>query len=146
MADITPGGQDDTAAIGAYAARYQLEKAAAAADWRFLREGDREHWRGVAERDAAAPTPGRAVYERHHALLRQRFPGIAKITWDELDDEAQDEWEDIARAGIAVALTAGSAAAAERARIRRLADRTHAVCTGDEGTSFYFSALLGDAP
>jgi hypothetical protein len=34
---------------------------------------------------------------------------------------------------------------AERARIRELADRTGAVCTGDEGTSHYFSALLTEA-
>ncbi len=36
------------------------------------------------------------------------------------------------------------AAAAARKRIRELADRTGAVCTGREGTSFYFSALLAD--
>jgi hypothetical protein len=35
---------------------------------------------------------------------------------------------------------------AERARIRELADRTGAVCTGDEGTSHYFSALLTEGP
>jgi hypothetical protein len=34
------------------------------------------------------------------------------------------------------------AVAAERERIRQLADRTEAVCTADEGTSCYFSALL----
>ena len=34
--------------------------------------------------------------------------------------------------------------AAERERIRDLADRSGAVCTGREGTSFYFSALLSD--
>jgi histidine triad (HIT) family protein len=33
-------------------------------------------------------------------------------------------------------------AAAERERIRELADRNGAVCTGDEGTSCYFSALI----
>jgi hypothetical protein len=35
---------------------------------------------------------------------------------------------------------------AERARIRELADRSGAVCTGDEGTSHYFSALLTEGP
>jgi hypothetical protein len=33
-------------------------------------------------------------------------------------------------------------AAAERKRIREMADRTGAVCPGDDGTSCYFSALL----
>ena len=36
------------------------------------------------------------------------------------------------------------AVAAERRRIRELADRVQAVCTGDEGTSHFFSALLDD--
>jgi hypothetical protein len=35
---------------------------------------------------------------------------------------------------------------AERARIRELADRSGAVCTGAEGTSHYFSALLTEGP
>jgi hypothetical protein len=43
--------------------------------------------------------------------------------------------------GAAVKVMA-EAVAAERERIRQLADRTQAVCTGDEGTSCYFSALL----
>jgi hypothetical protein len=51
-------------------------------------------------------TPGRAVYEAQHAAMRRRFPGIAEIRWDELSAEAQAEWEDIARAGIAAYIEA----------------------------------------
>jgi hypothetical protein len=38
------------------------------------------------------------------------------------------------------------AVTAERERIIRLADRNEAVCTGDEGTSCYFSALIREVP
>ena len=51
-------------------------------------------------------TPGRAVYEAQHAAMRRRFPGIAEIRWNELGAEAQAEWEDIARAGIAAYIEA----------------------------------------
>lgn len=46
-------------------------------------------------------TPGQAVYEAQHAAMRRRFGGIAEIRWDELSGEAQAEWEDIARTGVA---------------------------------------------
>ena len=49
MTDATPRARDDTAAIAAYGAGFQLDAVAAAADWRFLVEADREHWRGVAD-------------------------------------------------------------------------------------------------
>jgi len=52
MTDAPQTARDDTAAIAAYAGRYGLPAEAAAADWRFLVEGDREHFRGVA---AGAP-------------------------------------------------------------------------------------------
>ena len=35
-------------------------------------------------------------------------------------------------------------AAAERERIRQMAVRNQAVCTGDEGTSCYFADLIGE--
>jgi hypothetical protein len=57
--------RDDTAAINAYAARYGLDAGAGAADWRFLVEGDREHWREAADGKALAAvekTPGRASW------------------------------------------------------------------------------------
>jgi hypothetical protein len=38
------------------------------------------------------------------------------------------------------------AVAAERERIRRMAVRNNAVCTGDEGTSCYFADLLAEGP
>jgi hypothetical protein len=37
-------------------------------------------------------------------------------------------------------------AAAERERIRQLAERNNAVCAGDEGTQCWFSDLLGEMP
>lgn len=51
-------------------------------------------------------TPGQAVYEAQHAAMRRRFGGIAEIRWDELSGEAQAEWEDIARTGIAAYIEA----------------------------------------
>ena len=54
MTDATPRARDDTAAIAAYGARYGLDAEAAAADWRFLTEGDREHFREVADGNAPA--------------------------------------------------------------------------------------------
>jgi len=53
--------------------------------------------------------------------------------WDELDDGQR---EADMRIGEAVA-------AAEQERIRQLAIRTGAVCTGDEGTSCFFADLIG---
>jgi hypothetical protein len=50
---------------------------------------------------AVTPTPGQAVYEAHQAFMIRRFPGIARIGWDELSGETQAEWEGIAQAGIA---------------------------------------------
>ena len=98
--------RDDAPALAAYAAHYHLDAGKAAVEWPFASEAEHRHWRRVADAGAIAASPGRAVYERHHALLRQRFPGIAPIGWDELGDEAQAEWEDIARAGVAAYISA----------------------------------------
>jgi len=66
MTDTPQTARDDTAAIAAYAARYKLDAEAAAADWRFLVEGEREYWRAVAGGNAPAETgmtPGQAIHE-----------------------------------------------------------------------------------
>ena len=47
----------------------------------------------------STPTPGQAVYEAQHAAQRRRFPGMARIGWDELPPDVQAEWEGIERAG-----------------------------------------------
>jgi hypothetical protein len=103
MTDATPRPRDDTAAIAAYAARYGLDADAAAADWRFLVERDRECFRersrGVAGGKApveAEMTPGQAAYERWHANLRREFPGIAPVLWGELGGKARAGWGDVA--------------------------------------------------
>jgi hypothetical protein len=49
-------------------------------------------------------------------------------------------WDYVAEAALLAA--APLIRAAERDRIRQLADRNGAVCTGDEGTSCYFSELI----
>jgi hypothetical protein len=98
MTDV-PGA--DATALAAYAAHYRLDAEEAAVEWPSASEVEHKYWRVLAARQARPPSPGQAVYERHHALLRQRFPGIAPIAWDELGDEARAEWEDIARAGVA---------------------------------------------
>jgi hypothetical protein len=102
----------------------------------------------------SGPTPGQAVYERWHALLRRRFPGIAAIGWDELIESARAEWEDIARAGIAAYIEANgrdpvdpAAVIADaimpelrdlRVALGALADRAEAggVITGDEADEY----------
>jgi hypothetical protein len=113
MADTTPRARDDTPAVGAYAKHHGLDAEAAAEEWRFLAEKRRAHWREIADPRPTAATPGQAVYERWHALLRQRFPGIAPIAWDELGGEAHAEWEDIARTGVAAAVGLSQSPAAD---------------------------------
>jgi hypothetical protein len=51
-----------------------------------------------------------------------------------------------ATVGAKLAEVEAAVRADERRRIRELAVRSRAVCTGDEGTSHYFSALLEDKP
>jgi hypothetical protein len=106
MADVTPRVRDDTPAAGAYAAHYRLTAGEAAVEWPSASEAEHKHWRRIAGARVSAVTAGQAVYERWHSLLRQRFPGIAPIAWDELDGEAHAEWEDIARAGFAAYIEA----------------------------------------
>lgn len=62
-------------------------------------------------------TPGQAVYEAHQAFMIRCFPGIAPIAWDELSVEAQAEWEDIARAGIAAYIEANGGDPVDPARV-----------------------------
>jgi hypothetical protein len=84
---------------------------------------------------AEAPDLGQAAYEAENAWLSKIMPGAQHPSWDELDPEYQEMYRRVA----------GAVAAAERARIRALADRTKAVCTdGDEGTQCYFSALIAE--
>jgi hypothetical protein len=87
-----------------------------------LRAADQSWTRIAVERDAL-----RERAEAAEAAKRQAKGDLAGL-------------EDRLAKVIAAALMA------ERARIRELADRTGAVCTGDEGTSHYFSALLTEAP
>jgi hypothetical protein len=67
----------------------------------------------------------------------------------ELDDtrkRAEAAERELAQLADSLGASVRAAKDAERKRIRELADRTGAVCAGDEGTSFYFSALLADKP
>jgi hypothetical protein len=81
---------------------------------------------------AAAADLGRAAYEAEAAWLDEILPGGRSPSWDDLDPEHREVYRRIA----------GPVAAAERERIRQLAIRTQAVCTGDEGTSCYFADLI----
>jgi hypothetical protein len=102
----------------------------------------------------------------HDGPPHSRPPSIG---WGELPEASRGLWMRIGHAVAAYALTenaatsftdctrcagfldrarsaeerAERAAAGERDRIRALADRTEAVCTGSDGTSHWFSALLG---
>jgi hypothetical protein len=58
---------------------------------------------------AVTSSPGQAVYEAHQAFMIRCFPGIAEIRWGELSEEAQAEWEGIARAGVAAYIEANGA-------------------------------------
>jgi hypothetical protein len=60
----------------------------------------------VASPGTGRKTPGQAVHEAQHAAVRRRFGGIAEIRWGELSGEAQAEWEDIARDGVAAYIEA----------------------------------------
>jgi hypothetical protein len=48
------------------------------------------------------------------------------------------------RLAIAIAVAVETAVKGERKRIRELADRSGAVCAGDEGTNCWFSALIAE--
>lgn len=76
---------------------------------------------------------GRVAYEAESRWLDEIMPGVRTPAWDDLDPEHRGVYERIA----------GAVAEAERERIRQMADRNGAVCTGDEGTSCYFADLLG---
>jgi hypothetical protein len=110
-------------------------------------------WDGRAERAAIATQGPNAVPEQAEAL--GDWPTILADVTQQRDDlreraEAAEAAKRQARGDLAALenrLSQAIAAAlmAERARIRELADRSGAVCTGDEGTSHYFSALLTEA-
>jgi hypothetical protein len=55
---VTDARGADDAALAAYAASYGLDGEDAEADWRFLPERDREHWRVLA---AGRGVPGDSV-------------------------------------------------------------------------------------
>jgi hypothetical protein len=120
MTDTTPRARDDTAAVAAYAAANHLTAGEAAADWRFITEREREHWRGVADAAVMAaslrPTaedhshapeilsatpvppvgPGQAAWLKSVELWG---PGHA-ATWDDLSEDERRHWALIANAGI----------------------------------------------
>lgn len=65
-----------------------------------------------------APTPAQAAYERHQTLMRRRFPGIAPIGWEELDDRAHADWQEIAGEANSALNTAIAKIVAERNRLK----------------------------
>jgi hypothetical protein len=75
---------------------------------------------------------GRLVHEQRRAWIAAHPGKFYAVLWEERDS-GQRELD--MRIGAAVA-------AAERERIRELADRNNAVCVGDEGTSCYFADLI----
>lgn len=79
---------------------------------------------------------GQAAFEAESKWLDEIMPGGHTGSWDDLDPEHRGVYQRIA----------GAVAAAERERIRQMAVRVGAVCTGDEGTSCYFADLLGQPP
>jgi len=83
MTDTPQTARDDTTAIGAYAAGYQLDAEAAAVEWRFLVEAERERWRGIAAGQAAAAVRGPAC-EALDAIDPGKLDMLAD--WLDLDD------------------------------------------------------------
>lgn len=123
------GPATDLPAISAYAAHYELDADAARAEWPFIADPEQARWRAVAGAVAACIAP-------ELAGLRERLEAA-----EAAKRAAKGE---LAALGDRLAQAIATAVKAERARIRELADRSGAVCTGDEGTSHYFSALLAE--
>ena len=79
----------------------------------------------------------RIVHETWAAWFREQQPVPVSERSLSMEAASPGMRELYVRIGAAVA-------AAERERIREMAVRTGAVCTGDEGTSCCFAALLGE--
>ena len=85
---------------------------------------------------------GRLVREKWVAwALSQPHPKPSwLVPWEELDDGQREADMQIGE------VVAAFAVSFERERIRQLAIRVHAVCTGDDGAISYFAALIGEPP
>jgi hypothetical protein len=82
-----------------------------------------------------------------HPVAAEREWDLPLSRWDLYDrvvNAVVAAEQERAEQGLAAAIAA--AVVAERERIRQLADRNGAVCTGDEGTQCWFSDLLGEMP
>lgn len=92
---------------------------------------------------ASPPDAQRAAFLASAAVARQRAGGSSSEGNEAapVSREGQEPSSDLTPAQ---AYMAG--VKAERERIAQLADRNGAVCTGDEGTSCYFSALIREVP
>lgn len=77
--------------------------------------------------------------ETIRAAQKQAVRDLMRENFGEAINRIADE-----TVGAKLAEVEAAVRADERRRIRELADRTQAVCTGDEGTSHFFSALLED--
>jgi hypothetical protein len=111
--------------------------------WGELSEEGQAEWEGIARAGIAAyiEANGRDPVDAASVIAEAIVPELAA----ERKRAAGAVAELTALAG-SFGTAVRDAADAERKRIRELADRTGAVCAGDEGTSFYFSALLADKP
>jgi hypothetical protein len=107
--------------------------------WGKLDDDDRGGWLDIASATLAAAAPEqRAKFNDLMNDLRERAEAA--------EAEKRQAKGDLVGLEDGLARAIAAAVMAEQARIRELADRTGAVCTGDEGTSHYFSALLTEGP
>lgn len=86
-------------------------------------------------------------------VIRWRGEDPSTVVWGSLDAAMRVHGHDgktkvvwLAAPFSEMAAAEKEAATAERERIRQLAIRNGAVCTGDEGTSCYFAELIKEAP
>lgn len=102
--------------------------------------------RAISVERAAAKAAGRDPSSADLARAVLRSPALQDANRELLDSLESEYKPKIAALVAAEAVPIAEAAAtAERERIRQLADRTGAVCPGDDGTSCFFSALLEPA-
>jgi len=101
--------------------------------------------RAITDERAKAAGEGRHLTDAAIARAVLRSPALADANRKLLDDLMTEYQPKVtALAADALALLIKAAVTAERERIRQVAIRNHAVCTGDDGTSCYFAALIGE--